>query len=133
MKKISLIILVTATVLGVSIATPLITPTPAQAATWHQGTPKSIRGKWHLKNTPAYVQRIHITKTHLYYYSGGPYYLKDISYKKTGAHSYTVRGYEYTYLYSYSSVHFKVKNHKIIKFNPMPSIDKHDYNTYYRR
>ncbi|WP_203638655.1 hypothetical protein [Levilactobacillus wangkuiensis] len=134
MKKVKLVTLIATTILGVSAFTPLIEPIQtAQASSWHKGTPKAIRGKWKMKNESYALQRIHITKTHLYYYSAGPYYLKNISYKKTGKHSYTVRGYEYTYLYKQSSVYFKIKSHKIIKFNPAPSVSKTWYNTYHRR
>ncbi|CAJ1224640.1 hypothetical protein [Lactiplantibacillus xiangfangensis] len=91
--------------------------TTAQAATWHKGTPKVLRGKWRIKHVSTRVDRLKVTKKRVYLYSSGPFHLKNIKYKKTGAHSYKVRGYEYTYLHAKTTISFKkIKGHKIIKY-----------------
>ncbi|OLF66254.1 hypothetical protein ADT67_12485 [Levilactobacillus brevis] len=108
------VVLVTLT-LGLSVLSPV--SKTAQAATWHKGTPKALRGKWRVKHVPTSTERLHITKSHVYYFSVGPYYLKNVTYKKVNHNSYKVRGYEYTYRLQYDTMKFKVINHNHIKLS----------------
>ncbi|MFC6261855.1 hypothetical protein ACFP1C_13050, partial [Levilactobacillus fujinensis] len=110
MKKVKLVALMATTILGVSTFTPLIeTVQPAQASTWHKGTPKTIRGKWKL---PYQSQKI--SKSTIHVYSAGKYYIKNVKYKKIGGGVFKVRGYEYTYLDKYNNTYYKLKGHKLM-------------------
>ena len=129
MNKLKYFVIIAISVVGLSILTPV--SQTAQAATWHKGTPRVIRGKWRMYPTPVSVQHLNIVKDHVRYYSVGPWYLNNVSYKKTGSHKYLVRGYEYTYLFKKSYATFKIKNHNKIVFAPTKS-GKYA-TTYYRR
>ncbi|AYM01510.1 hypothetical protein [Levilactobacillus yiduensis] len=62
MKSLAVIGLATATILGLTITAPA---QAAQAAVWHHGTPKALRGKWRVKHGSPSVERLHITKSHV--------------------------------------------------------------------
>ncbi|RRK09293.1 hypothetical protein D1831_13490 [Lactiplantibacillus garii] len=115
MKKFTASLLTIAATLSLSTAVTM-TDTTAQAATWHKGTPKVIRGKWRVKHVSTKVAHLKVTKSRVYLYSAGKFYLKNVKYKKVSAKTYKVRGYEYTYLHSKNTVSFKVKGHKILKY-----------------
>lgn len=116
MNKLKTTVLITVATLGLTLATPASNQI-AQAATWHKGTPKALRGKWRVKGLPSDAARLHITKSRVYYFSAGPYYLKDVTYKRVSHNSYKVRGYEYTYRFQYDTMKFKVINHNHIKLS----------------
>ncbi|MDT7019860.1 hypothetical protein RI509_11805 [Levilactobacillus namurensis] len=123
-------LLITLTTFGLALATPAPTAT-AQAATWHKGTPKIIRGKW--RGTTHKVKQIH--------YQGhadllikaksitnnpalpprDPDYSTKLHYKKTGKKTYTIKGRQYNNasakgvkitfkikVYSHHKLHFKI-------------------------
>lgn len=113
MKNLTVIGLATATILGLTITAPTQT---AQAAVWHHGTPKALRGKWRGKHVSPSVERLHITKSHVYLYSAGPFNLKNVKYQKTGKHAYKVRGYEYTYLNANSTIKMRTKGKHAIQY-----------------
>ncbi len=101
--------------LGLSTTTAL-GATTAQAASWHAGTPKVLRGKWRVKHVSTKTTRLKITKSHVYLYSAGPFNLKKVKYKKTGARTYKVRGYEYSYLHATSTISFRTKKNHTIQY-----------------
>lgn len=95
----------------------LITPgltISSHAATWHQGTPKGLRGNWTRKahaglgkNRFAYTEGTRITKTHFSGYGlGDPFSLNHLKYRKLGHHSYALKGKEY--IYSHKTNQIKV-------------------------
>lgn len=114
MNKLKSFVIIVISVVGLSTLVP-ITQT-AQAATWHKGTPKVLRGKWRVKHVSTSTERLQITKSRVYLYSAGSFNLKNVKYKKTGAHSYKVRGYEYTYLNSNSTITFRTKGTHTIQY-----------------
>lgn len=102
------------TTLGLAVSTPVST---AHAATWHQGTPKILRGKWRLDDVSPTLVHLRVTKQRFYFYSMGPlYYLKNVHYQKVGQHAYKLRGYEYTHHKRYDTVRLRTPNAKHFQF-----------------
>lgn len=114
MNKLRSFVVLVTLVLGLSVLSP-VTQT-AQAASWHKGTPKALRGKWRVKHVSTSTEHLHITKSHVYLYSSGPFNLKNVKYKKIGSHTYKVRGYEYTYLNANSTIKFRTKGSTVIQY-----------------
>jgi len=115
MTNLKLPIIATTALFGLTLVAPVTTT--AQAATWHRGTPKALRGKWRIEGVSTGILHLRLTKSHVYFYSMGPlYYLKNVKYKKVGSHAYKVRGYEYTHNLEKNTLSFRTKGSKAFQF-----------------
>lgn len=109
--KIKSLVLVTTTALGISI-TPLFNSKQAEAATWHKGTPKVLRGTWQKKvheGGISFDTGIQIKKNYFTTFSpGDPLYLKPVSYHKVGNGTYALKGKEVIYS-PHTVIHIRIK------------------------
>lgn len=116
MKKLKTLILAAFTTLSVSLVAPLGSQS-VQAATWHKGTPKALRGTWqrteHVsgKYGFSFKSGIRFQKSHSTTLSlGDPFVMNHLKYKKVGKTAFVLSGIEY--LYSKTYRHIKVIKHK---------------------
>jgi len=104
---------VMAILVGLSIG--LVGETQGQAATWHRGTPKALRGVWTGKKTFMLGSYIHPTISFRQKFfdagsEGDPAQYKRMSYRhRRGSHSYDLKGHEWFYSHYKTVGYFHVQ------------------------
>ncbi|MTV82556.1 hypothetical protein [Secundilactobacillus folii] len=111
-------ILVTIAVAAGLAGGAVTTGTSAQAATWHQGMPKALRGVWHTKKIKFFGGvrfTIRIGKNYSHAAVTDPDVLNHTRYRYLGHHDYKVNGYEPIYSKKRTNRYFKwVSKHHIV-------------------
>ncbi|AQW20749.1 hypothetical protein PL11_001870 [Lentilactobacillus curieae] len=129
MKKTVLALLVSAGLFGGLT----ITSANTEAATWHQGTPKALRGTWKTKPNRFFgnvVFTIRIGKNYSHAMGSDPDFLNKVKYQYLGHHYYKIRGIETVYSHKPTTRYFKWDSKHHIQYNTTRSMKYGE--SYYR-
>lgn len=127
--------------LGLSLLVPIVAISPADASSWHTGTPKVLRGNWYRtkhagtgSNRFSFKTGVKLSKTNFSAYGlGDPFVMNHLKYKKLSKKSYVISGIEY--LYSKDARHVKItkSGHKLKWRTTYPAAYKYSYSQWFTK
>ncbi|MEE8824064.1 hypothetical protein LASUN_11330 [Lentilactobacillus sunkii] len=117
-----------------------ISPAPSNAASWHYGTPKILRGTYQRtqyagsgKYRFKFQTGVRMTpRTFTGFGLGDPFALNRVSYKQYGRYTYLIRGVEFMYSHKVNHVKIVATHYKLKYRTTYPYNDKHYSKVYYR-